>query len=80
MISFATASGLGGGPGEATVELYDLAGRRVCTIAGGRFDAGYRTAVWNGRHERGAAVHNGMYFLRASSAGKVHHLKVVVAR
>jgi hypothetical protein len=80
VVSFATGSAPGGGPGEAVVELYDATGRRVRTIARGRFAAGYRTATWDGRRERGGPVSSGIYFLRVTSAGERHHLKVVVAR
>ena len=70
----------GGGPGQAEVELFDLAGRRVRSVAQGAFAAGYHADTWDGHDERGIAVADGVYFLRASTAGEATQLKVVVLR
>ncbi|HEY2953957.1 MAG TPA: FlgD immunoglobulin-like domain containing protein [Candidatus Eisenbacteria bacterium] len=77
-ISFATYGGLGGGAGEAVVELYDLSGRLVRTVARGMFPAGYQLATWDGRNDRGQPVGSGIYFLRARSARDDRRLKVAV--
>jgi flagellar hook capping protein FlgD len=79
-VSFAVASAPGGGLGYAEVELFDVSGRRVRRVAQGSFAAGYHAAVWDGRDDRGASVADGVYFLRASTAGEATHLKVVVMR
>lgn len=70
-----TASTIEGG--ETEVALYDLAGRRIrlLTVAPGG------TAVeWDGRDDDGIAVHNGLYFLRARTAGQTAQLKLTVLR
>ena len=77
-VSFAVASPLGGGTAHTEVALYDLAGRRVRSIASGAFAPGTRAATWNGRDEGGHAVSGGIYFLRLTSAGQEAHTKIVV--
>lgn len=79
-VSFGVNSQYGLAVGEATVELFDLAGRHVKTLARGQFEAGHERVVWDGRDERGAPVRTGMYFLRATSGGVKYQLKLVVAR
>lgn len=62
--------------GEVTLELFDVAGRRVETIAReARGDAVIRTAVWDAR---GAAP--GVYFARLTAGGREVVRKVVLAR
>ncbi len=50
----------------ARVELsvFDLAGRRVRTLARGRFGAGSYSARWDGRDAHGRRVASGVYFVR----------------
>ncbi len=61
---------------EVTLELFDVAGRRVETLAReARGDAVIRTAVWDAR---GAAP--GVYFARLTAGGREAMRKVVVAR
>ncbi|MEZ5064462.1 MAG: T9SS type A sorting domain-containing protein [bacterium] len=63
-------------PGEMTLELFDVAGRRLETLAREpRGDAIIRTAVWDSRR-----VAPGVYFARLSAGGEVVTRKVVVAR
>jgi hypothetical protein len=77
-ISFATFGGLGGGEGQTEVTLFNLAGRKIRTIASGSFEAGHQTVTWDGTDEAGRAAGPGIYFLRARSAGEDVTLKVVV--
>ncbi|MHB8080016.1 MAG: LVIVD repeat-containing protein [Candidatus Krumholzibacteriia bacterium] len=44
--------------------VYDLAGRRVATLADGVFGAGRQELVWRGLDARGAAVASGSYVVR----------------
>jgi hypothetical protein len=51
---------------EAQVDLgvYDLAGRRVATLARGRMGAGAQMARWDGHGVDGASAGAGLYFVR----------------
>jgi len=62
------------------VELYDLAGRRIRVIASGCYAAGHQRGVWDGLDARVAPVRDGVYVLRARSAGLEQRLKLAVIR
>lgn len=48
--------------GRAEVIVYDMAGRRVRTVASEVFTAGVHELKWDGRDDTGGAVASGMYF------------------
>ena len=58
--------------GEAVVslEIYDVAGRRVATLAKGMLPAGRYEYPWDARGENGARLGSGLYFVRLSIAGR----------
>lgn len=51
------------------VGVFDLAGRRVATLAHGVLEPGTHALVWDGRDARGAIAHAGMYLVRARGDG-----------
>ena len=79
-ISFATAGGLGGGAGEASVEIYDVAGRKIRTVAHGEYPAGYQAVTWDGRDEQGRHVASGVYLIRTTTDGRTLNMKLVATR
>jgi aminopeptidase N len=56
-------------PQEITLRLYDLQGRLVRTLAGGRYGAGPHALPWDGMDDAGRRVASGTYVLRLG-AGK----------
>jgi len=52
---------------DVTLAVYDVLGRLVSTLAGGRMEAGLKTAVWDGTNAAGADVPSGVYFLRMTA-------------
>lgn len=56
--------------GEVTVEVSDLQGRRVRTLANGLRAAGRFEVAWDGRDAAGAESAPGVYFVRMSSRGE----------
>jgi hypothetical protein len=54
---------------DLKLDIYDLAGRRVATLAEGAFPPGQYRYRWAGRAESGAALGSGLYFVRLSIAG-----------
>ena len=50
-------------PGHVSVELFDLRGRRVTTLARGEQTAGPHEITWNGRDARGRPMPAGAYFV-----------------
>jgi len=57
-------------PGEATLDVFDVAGRRVARISDDGAVAGSNSLEWDGRGERGP-VGSGVYFVRLSLNGHV---------
>jgi len=54
---------------HVALEVFDLSGRRVSTLASHGFTPGRYTFSWNGRHDQGGAAGSGLYFVRMSGAG-----------
>jgi hypothetical protein len=60
-------------PADASVslDLYDIQGRKVATMARERMTAGYRDVIWNGTDDTGMPVASGVYFLRVQVDGQM---------
>ena len=54
--------------GAATLEIFDLSGRRLRRVAGGALGAGEHVATWDGRDESGRGAAPGLYFARLTTA------------
>ena len=65
---------------EPEVEIYDVAGRKVRTLASGVDGAGIHVLSWDGRDGQGYELASGVYFLSSRAAGRSHPLKVVLIR
>ncbi|HEX7077531.1 MAG TPA: S8 family serine peptidase [Candidatus Eisenbacteria bacterium] len=64
--------------GPARLEVYDVSGRRVRTLADGGLLAGPHLVRWDGRDDRGARLASGVYFARLQSGGDTRSAKVVL--
>ncbi len=62
------------GPAEVSLDLFDIAGRKVRVLAAGRYPAGAHTMVWNGTGGDGLQVPAGIYYCRleARADGVAH--------
>lgn len=67
-------------PAHGTLEIYDVAGRRLATVAAGSFAAGENRAVWEGRDESGQALPSGVYFARLAAGDARANWKLVLLR
>ena len=56
-------------PSVIRLEVFDLTGRRVHTIAEGGYPAGGFRLPWDGRDDDGAPVGSGLYYVRLSGDG-----------
>jgi hypothetical protein len=56
--------------GGATLEVFDMAGRRVATLANGTFAAGPQRAAWDGRTESGEVAAAGLYWARLTQGAE----------
>jgi V8-like Glu-specific endopeptidase len=67
--------------GQATLRIYDLAGRLVATLADGEFPAQTRhVAVWDGTDREGRPAGSGIYFARLDAEGVTRTQKLVLLR
>ncbi len=64
-------------PGTATVEIFDVLGRRIRRWIRMELPAGLHTVEWNGRGESGAAVAPGVLLCRLSAEGELRSRKLV---
>jgi hypothetical protein len=56
-------------PGSASLEIYDLCGRKVSTLTQGRKQRGAYSLTWNGNDSQGRRLSAGVYFYRLNSEG-----------
>jgi hypothetical protein len=65
---------------QATLAVYDVAGRRIRTLATGLFEAGSYAYPWDARDEHGTQVAAGIYFARFQGAGVDQTRKLTLLR
>ena len=64
--------------GEVALDVFDVRGRRIASIARGAFDAGTHRASWDGRDAAGRPAAAGLYFVAGTIAGTAHSARVTV--
>jgi hypothetical protein len=64
-------------PGAVSLELFDVAGRRVRTLASGPLAAGAHARVWDGRDGDGHTVGAGIYFARLVTPAGTYRTRLV---
>jgi uncharacterized repeat protein (TIGR01451 family) len=67
-------------PGRATLSVWDVTGRLVCTIVDGEVAAGRYQHSWDGRDRTGRHVASGIYFVRLQSGTFSATQKVIRVR
>ncbi|HEX5031705.1 MAG TPA: PQQ-dependent sugar dehydrogenase [Candidatus Eisenbacteria bacterium] len=68
------------GPADASVDVFDVKGRKVRTLHRGVMPAGRTPLGWDGRFEGGAPAPSGVYWLRLRAAGVVSSARTVLLR
>jgi hypothetical protein len=67
-------------PANATLEIFDVLGRRVTALAARPFCEGRHSLVWDGRDSSGRQVSQGIYFIRLEAEGRSRIKKIVLIR
>ena len=67
-------------PGHVRVQVHDLAGRLVKTLADRSMDRGTQSMTWEGRDDSGMRVPSGVYFLRLQTGEDVRTMKMTLAK
>ncbi len=65
---------------HVALEVFDLQGRRVRTLARGTLAAGWHEREWNGRGDGGDPADAGLYFVRLKAAGREWNRRLVWLR
>ncbi len=68
------------GDGEVSLEVFDVAGRRVAVLVDIRQKAGNHTAVWDGKNLNGSPVSSGIYFYRLEAMKESKTSKMILLR
>jgi len=55
--------------GHVTVDIYNVKGQKVKTVANSVLEAGSHKVVWNGQDDNGHSVSSGIYFYRMQTEG-----------
>jgi aminopeptidase N len=66
--------------GRITLDVFDVNGRLVRSLASGLFPAGRHTLSWKGMAEDGSRVNSGVYFYRLTSVSGTISRKMVLLR
>ncbi len=53
--------------GRASLEIFNVAGRRIATLLSGEMRAGHRKIAWRGRDSAGRLIGRGVYFARLTT-------------
>jgi hypothetical protein len=67
-------------PGPARLDVVDVQGRRVRTLASGTRAAGEHRVAWDGRADDGHVAGPGVYFVRLEAEGRTLSRKVAMMR
>jgi 5-methylthioadenosine/S-adenosylhomocysteine deaminase len=68
------------GRADVILEVYEVSGKQVATLAAGRFDAGDHTLAWEGRDGSGYNLPSGVYLVRLAAGTTVLSQKVTLLR
>jgi len=63
--------------GEVRLELFDVGGRRVRTLANGMHSPGSHTLPWDGRDDGGHVAGAGIYFVRLVTPAGTYRTRLV---
>lgn len=67
-------------PGQARLEVYSLAGKRIATLLDAEVGAGRHEAVWYGRDDGGRQVPSGVYFYRLQTKDATDSKRMVLLK
>ena len=66
--------------GYASLKVYDITGKIICTLVNGIESAGTKTIYWDGKDDAHYNVPNGVYFLKLNADNEIYTKKLIVVR
>ena len=63
---------------DISIDVYDVSGKKVSTVANGEFESGVHNISWNRKTEKGVRVPQGIYFIRLKSEGIKANTKLIL--
>lgn len=66
--------------GPVRLEVYNVNGRLVRTLADGALERGRHTLIWDGRDGAGGQVSSGVYFCRLEADGQSRSAKIIMMK
>ncbi|HXJ68778.1 MAG TPA: FlgD immunoglobulin-like domain containing protein, partial [Verrucomicrobiae bacterium] len=67
-------------PAAARVDVFDVQGRRLVTLADRNFPAGTHVLAWDGRDAGGTSAPRGLYFVRLTTPARVASARFLLDR
>jgi flagellar hook assembly protein FlgD len=64
--------------GPASVDIFDIQGRKIATLASGHHEAGYHSVAWDGNDGDNSPAVSGVYFCRLECSGRPAFLEKLV--
>ena len=65
---------------EVSINIYDIAGKLVCSLVDGMQETGNHKITWNGKNNNGREVTSGIYFCRLTTGDSETTRKVLLVR
>ncbi len=65
---------------EVSLEIFNVLGARIATVASGEYPAGETVVEWDGRNNNGSAVATGIYFYRLKAGSFVQTRKMALLK
>jgi len=67
-------------PGQVSLRIYDLLGRKVAILVEEMRNSGYHEAVWNGNDSSGRPTASGVYLYRLEAGGHAETRRMMLVR
>jgi hypothetical protein len=66
--------------GLVSIDVYDVMGRKVATVANEEMTAGYHSVIWKGTNDSGESVSSGVYFYKLTQGDNTVTKKMIMLK
>jgi len=67
-------------PSSVILDIYNVLGRKIKTIANDNFEAGYHSVLWDGTDEHGISMSSGVYFYKIKAGSFTETRKMLIIK